>query len=107
MGGVGIVLDEVLRQSGGNEANWSSLDNATFIISLKVSVNRYRVVYFSGTPNFSTKKKTAKQPITAQDLQYIINYTFSQNYNFLKHNKLTKLGYLHYPYNLMNLRINT
>ena len=35
MEGVGIVLDEVLRQSGGNEANWSSLDNATFIILLR------------------------------------------------------------------------
>ena len=63
MWGVSTFLDELQTQSGGNEANWSSLDNASVIISLKVSVNRYRVVYFSGTPNFSTKQKTFEKAI--------------------------------------------
>ena len=39
--GVSTFLDELLTQSAGNGTNWSSLDNATFIILLKVSANRY------------------------------------------------------------------
>ena len=34
---VSTFLDELLTQSRGNGANWSSLDNATFIILLKVN----------------------------------------------------------------------
>ena len=50
--GVSTFLDELQTQSGGNEANWSSLDNASVIISLRVSVNRYFILKVDGVLEF-------------------------------------------------------